>query len=174
MDFPKDREAAVFPSGLKARAVTPIAIYVSVCVILVDQITKSIAVAALQNGPVHIVGPFYFRLEYNSGFAFSLATGYGSIIGVVAVVVAAALLVYSFKVRSLVLKVALGLVAGGALGNVSDRIFRGHGGAVVDFIYSGFWPTFNLADSAIVVGAIVIAIVTLRSEGVERRKGQGA
>ncbi len=160
-------------SDLKERAVTFLAIYVAACVVAIDQVTKSIAVAELQNGPVHILGPFYFRLEYNSGFAFSLATGYGSIIGVVAVVVAAALLVYSFKVRYLLLKVALGLVAGGALGNVSDRIFRGHGGAVVDFIYSGFWPTFNLADSSIVVGAILIALISLRSENMTRRKELG-
>jgi signal peptidase II len=151
-----------------------VALYVAALVVAIDQITKSLAVANLQAGPIHIFGPFYFRLEFNSGFAFSLATGYGSIIGVVAVVVATALLFYSAKTESLWFKVALGLVAGGALGNVSDRVFRGHGGAVVDFIYSGFWPTFNLADASIVTGAVLIAIISIRSERSSRRSQLGS
>ncbi len=160
-------------SDQKERVLAALAIYVAIIVFIVDQITKSIAVSSLKNGPVHIFGPFYFRLEYNSGFAFSLATGYGDIIGIVAVVVAVILFLYSFKVQSLVMRLALGMVAGGALGNVSDRIFRGHAGAVVDFIYSGFWPTFNLADSSIVIGAVLIALVSLRTERMARHKEQG-
>jgi len=66
-------------------------------------------------------------------------------------------------VRSTALAVALGLVVGGALGNLTDRVVRHHGGAVVDFIALHFWPTFNVADSCIVVGGILAALLLWRA-----------
>ncbi len=60
--------------------------------------------------------------------------------------------------------VAVGLILGGAVGNLADRLFRGHHGAVVDFLYSGFWPTFNVADTCIVVGSFLLALRLWRSE----------
>lgn len=127
-----------------------------------DQVTKSIAVAQLQNGPVHVVGPFSFQLAYNSGVAFSVAVGLTLPIVLVAVVVIGGLVAFARHVPSLPAAVALGLVLGGAFGNLADRLFRGHGGAVVDFIHSTFWPTFNVADSCIVCGALLLALVLFR------------
>ena len=59
--------------------------------------------------------------------------------------------------------VGVGMILGGAIGNLADRLFRGHHGAVVDFIYSGFWPTFNLADASIVCGCAVLALALWRA-----------
>lgn len=130
--------------------------------IAADQVTKSIAVAHLQNGPVHVVGPFSFQLEYNSGVAFSVGVGLTLPIVLVALVVVGGLVAFARHVPSLPAAVALGLVLGGALGNLADRLFRGHGGAVVDFIHSTFWPTFNVADSCIVCGALLLALLLFR------------
>jgi signal peptidase II len=63
--------------------------------------------------------------------------------------------------RTFALSVALGLILGGALGNLSDRLFRGHHGAVIDFITLTHWPTFNVADSCITIGAIVVVVTAL-------------
>ena len=68
------------------------------------------------------------------------------------------------RVQSTPIAVALGLVVGGALGNLADRVFRSHHGAVVDFIALHFWPTFNVADSCIVVGGILAAVLLWRGE----------
>jgi signal peptidase II len=61
--------------------------------------------------------------------------------------------------------IAVGLVLGGACGNLSDRLFRGEGGAVVDFIETSFWPTFNVADASIVIGAVLLGISLWRGGG---------
>ena len=71
------------------------------------------------------------------------------------------------RVRSLALAVALGLVVGGALGNLADRVVRGNHGAVVDFIALHFWPTFNVADSCIVIGSAILAALVLWRTGPE-------
>jgi MFS family permease len=85
---------------------------------------------------------------------------FGAVLGVVATVMAVVLVVLARRVRRTSSAVGLGLVLGGALGNLADRLFRGHGGAVVDFITLSHWPTFNLADTAITVG-VVLLVVTL-------------
>jgi signal peptidase II len=112
-----------------------------------------------------------FCLAYNEGMAFSVGWGSGAIIAGVALVIVVVLLMYARKVP-LYPRLLMGLVAGGAIGNVLDRAFRApapgsgnHGfmsGAVVDFVYTKFWATFNLADSAIVVGGILLAIALWR------------
>jgi signal peptidase II len=68
------------------------------------------------------------------------------------------------RVQSTPIVVALGLVVGGALGNLADRVFRSHHGAVVDFIALHFWPTFNVADSCVVVGGILAGVLLWRGE----------
>ncbi len=67
-----------------------------------------------------------------------------------------------------------GLMLGGALGNLVDRVFRGHGGSVVDFIHFGFWPTFNVADVAIVVGAVLLVVAFWRHVEEGRTGGAAA
>jgi signal peptidase II len=132
---------------------------VAAAVIAGDQVTKTLAVDRLTNGPVHVIGPFSFDLAYNTGIAFSLFTGFTLPI---VIVVAAIVGLVGFSARSIPSlrgSVGIGLVLGGSLGNLADRLFRGRGGAVVDFIHTSFWPTFNVADSAIVIGCVLIASV---------------
>jgi signal peptidase II len=83
------------------------------------------------------------------------------------IVVAAAIVASSFRLRNGLTAVSLGLILGGALGNLTDRAIRGDGllsGRVVDFIDFHVWPVFNLADSAIVIGALLLAVGGIRRE----------
>lgn len=130
--------------------------------LLADQVTKSLAVANLSGGAVRLLGPLELRLEYNSGVAFSLASGLTGPIIVVAVAVVLAVAWFARRVPTTLAAVGVGLVLGGAIGNLSDRLFRGHHGAVIDFIYTRYWPTFNVADSCIVCGCAVLALSLLR------------
>ena len=132
----------------------------------IDQLTKQWALSALSDGPNHVIGPLSFRLVFNSGSAFGINALSGLWLGLLAIVVVGFLLFYSRNLPSKAMTVLLGLVIGGALGNLTDRIFRaGDGfmsGRVVDFIDLSRWPVFNLADSGIVVGAIGAAIIGSR------------
>ncbi len=141
---------------------------VALAVIVVDQLTKWWAVGALDDGTIH-EGPFgsQLRLVYNTGSAFSLGSGLGPLFAVLAVAVSIALtwMVKRVPLRSVVF--GLGLVQGGAIGNVIDRAFRdGDGflrGPVVDFLEMGsWWPVFNIADVAIVVGGIIVVLLGSR------------
>jgi signal peptidase II len=140
-----------------------VAAVVAVVVVAVDQLTKSWAVHRLANGQIHVIWKLDLVLTYNSGSAFSLAQGWAPEIGAVAVIIVVVLLGVVRKLRSRVLAAAIGLVVGGALGNLTDRVVRGHHGAVVDFIALHFWPTFNVADSCIVVGSLWAAALLWRS-----------
>lgn len=131
-------------------------------VVAVDQATKVWAVAALSDGPISIWGDvLQLRLTRNPGAAFSSFTGGGAWLAVVAAAVAVLIASLLPKVALPVDRFALALIMGGALGNFSDRIFRSDGfldGAVVDFIDLSFWPTFNVADSAISVGVVLMLL----------------
>jgi signal peptidase II len=100
------------------------------------------------------------RLTINYGSAFSVARGRGAIISLLALVVVAVLLRSGRYATRPGMAVAIGLVFGGALGNLIDRAFRAGdgllGGGVIDFIDLQWWPVFNIADAAIVVGALVL------------------
>ena len=142
---------------------------ISLVVIVVDQITKSVAVSNLvMFQPVNLFPGFNFTLMYNEGAAFSFlsdASGWQRwFFTAVAIVVSVAIV---FWLRSLpsdqrVTALSLSLILGGAIGNVWDRIALGH---VVDFIdvyYGSYhWPAFNIADSAITVGAVILIIDSL-------------
>ena len=142
---------------------------VAAAVVACDQLTKNWAVRSLSSGPVHVVWKLDFELGYNSGSAFSLAPGLGPELTVVALVAIALLSFAAARSRSLLVLVGLGLILGGATGNVCDRLFRSHHGSVVDFIAFHFWPTFNLADASIVVGgALVVLAQFVGSEGRNR------
>jgi signal peptidase II len=137
----------------------------------VDRITKIWAESTLPGGPIDIVpGVLTLRFTTNSGGAFSIGQrAPWFFVGVTAVVVVI-ILATAFRHTSRLVGASLGLVLGGALGNLTDRALRGPGlrGRVVDFIDFHVWPVFNLADSAIVVGAILLALTGLR----ERRGGR--
>jgi signal peptidase II len=137
---------------------------VAVVVVAVDQTTKTWAVDRLSRGPIHVVWKLDLELTYNSGAAFSFAQGWAPVLGGLAVVAVLVLLGAVRRVQSTAIAVALGLVAGGALGNLADRVFRSNRGAVIDFIALHFWPTFNVADSCIVVGALMAAALLWRAD----------
>lgn len=112
----------------------------------------------------------FFRLTYvrNTGAAFGLFRDQAFALAIVGLVFVAALLVYVFffhrkfpLLDNRLGKLALGLVLGGTVGNIIDRIYLGH---VTDFIAVSIWPVFNIADPAIVVGVIILAYFLLRSE----------
>lgn len=126
-------------------------------VVTADQLTKTWAVDRLTKGAIHVIGPLDLSLTVNTGGAFGLAQGWAPVIASLAVLLVAVLLVAARHARSTFLAVSLGLVVGGAVGNLADRVFRGYHGGVVDFIDFHFWPTFNVADSCITVGTVLVA-----------------
>lgn len=143
-----------------------LAVVIAAAVVLIDQLTKHWAVHRLSGGrTVDVVGSLRFNLTYNSGMAFSRGKGLGPVIGVIALVVIVALLASLRRNGSILSTVGLGLVIGGAVGNILDRLFRDGngflGGTVVDFIDLQWWPVFNVADSAITVGGIILVVGSL-------------
>jgi len=140
-----------------------------------DRVTKIWAEATLPGSPIDIVpGVLTLRFTTNSGGAFSIGRSAPWFFVGVSVVVGAIILATSFRHTSRIVGASLGLVLGGALGNLTDRAFRDEGfrGRVVDFIDFHVWPVFNLADSAIVIGAIVLAWAGTR-ERPRDRPGEG-
>jgi signal peptidase II len=131
-------------------------------VVLLDQLTKAWVVATLADGPQSIIGDTVeLRLSRNPGGAFSLLTGFTPLLAVLAVIVAVVLVRVMRRTTDVVTVVALSLVLGGAVGNLLDRVFRAPGflhGEVVDFIRVGVWPSFNVADSAITIGAVLLLV----------------
>ena len=143
-------------------------VVVALAVLIADQVTKSLAVSRLSSGPIHVIGPFALVLSYNTGAAFSIGTGLTLPIVVIVVITVPVLAWFGRTVPNTVAAVGVGMILGGAVGNLCDRLFRGHHGAVIDFLRSGFWPTFNLADSAIVCGCAVLAIALWRTTATTR------
>jgi len=133
---------------------------VAASVIALDQLTKWWAAETLPGSPITVI-PDVLHLRYvtNSGAAFGFFSGGGPVLAVLALVVIVGILVVVVrKTHGWPESVVLGLVIGGAAGNLVDRLTRGDGlldGAVVDFIDFSFFPAFNLADSAITVGAVL-------------------
>jgi signal peptidase II len=138
-----------------------------VAVIALDQATKAWAASGLRDSPVSVIGSTVeFQLARNTGSAFSLFQTVTPLLAVLAVALVAVLVRTLNRTEDRMVLVALALVLGGALGNVSDRLFRAPGflhGAVVDFIKVGSWPTFNVADSAITIGAVLLVVWSLLS-----------
>ena len=140
---------------------------VAAVVLVVDQASKHWALNALQDGPIELIGSLRLFLTYNTGAAFSLASGrgIGPLVTVLAVVVIAGL-AFGYTSRHPLGATSVGLISGGAVGNLVDRAFRGDDGflqgAVVDFIDLQWWPVFNVADAAIVVGAVLLVVASFR------------
>jgi signal peptidase II len=140
---------------------------VAVVVLALDIATKHLAVDRLSDrGPVEVVdGVLHLELVRNSGAAFGFASGLTVVLSVVAVTVVVVILRAARALRSAWWAVALGLVLGGAVGNLLDRIFRNPGlfrGRVVDFLALPHWPVFNLADSSIISGGALMVLLSLR------------
>ncbi|MEV0105427.1 signal peptidase II [Nocardia sp. NPDC050799] len=131
-----------------------------------DLVTKIIVVARIRPGePVSIIGDFVeLVLVRNPGAAFSMATGMTWLLTLIATAVVIGVLRIGRTLRSTLWAIGLGGVLGGALGNLMDRLFRAPGplqGHVVDFVSVGWWPVFNVADSSIVCGAILLVTLTV-------------
>ncbi|MGL5858246.1 MAG: signal peptidase II [Angustibacter sp.] len=142
---------------------------------VLDQLTKIAAVASLKPGqPVELVGEvLQLQLIRNPGAAFSLATGMTWVLTAVALVVVVVVLRAVRRITSTAWALALGLLLGGALGNLADRLFRAPGigqGHVVDFIAYGGLFVGNIADIAIVMAAVLIGILALRGVGMEGKR----
>ena len=139
---------------------------ISAVIVLLDQISKAWALGVLADGHIiPVVWTMQFNLTYNRGMAFSRGTGIGPIIGVIGLVVVVLLLLSLRRADNALTRVATGLIIGGAVGNILDRLFRGSGwmrGAVVDFIDFQWWPVFNVADMAIMIGAATMMVAMLK------------
>jgi signal peptidase II len=142
-------------------------------VVVVDQTSKVLVTAWLGEGSgsarVDLWGPV-FALQYtrNSGAAFGLMSGHGLLLTIIAAIIVVVLVAVAGRTGQRLTwhTAALGLVAGGAVGNVMDRLWLGH---VVDFIDVGRWPTFNLADAAITAGIGLFIVVGFRQSSQEER-----
>lgn len=150
---------------------------IAAAVVTADQVTKTWAVRALAGrDPVEVVdGVVRLRLVRNAGAAFSFATGTGMtwVFTVLAVAVSVVILRIARRLGNAWWALALGLMLGGAMGNLVDRLFRAPGparGHVVDFVELPHWPVFNVADSALVSAAVLIAWLGLRGIDVDGRR----
>ncbi len=136
-------------------------------VVVLDQVTKSWIVATHSLVPLEIVGhDIEFRVARNSGGAFSTFTNATIVLAILAIGLSIWLVRTLRRSTDRATIVTLSLVLGGALGNLSDRVFRSPGvlrGHVVDFVKVGSFPSFNVADSAITVGAILLVLMSFRS-----------
>ena len=147
------------------RSVYPVLLIAALVVVIADQLTKTIALETLSDGPVDLIsGAITFRLSYNPGGVFGLGQDFPVVFLVATIAVVGFILVWARKIDDRRWLVPLGLVLGGGLGNVADRILRDTDGRVVDFIDLHVWPIFNLADSAIVTGVLLILLLGFRSE----------
>ena len=139
---------------------------IAAVIMLLDQVSKAWALGVLADGRViHVIWTMQFNLTYNRGMAFSRGTGIGPIIGVIGLVVVVLLLLSLRRADNALTRVATGLIIGGAVGNILDRLFRGSGwmrGAVIDFIDFQWWPVFNIADMAIMIGAATMMVAMLK------------
>lgn len=160
---------------------------IATTVVVLDLVSKIIIVATVQpNQPVRLLGGLvYLSLIRNPGAAFSLATGMTWLLALVAIGVVIVIIRMAPRLRSTPWAVSLGLVLGGAIGNLIDRIFRAPGflqGHVVDFVSvfgpnAEYFPVFNVADSAITIGGIslvVTALLGIDFDGTSTRKAKSA
>ena len=130
---------------------------VALAVIAVDLATKAWASAALDANGIDLPGPLDLRLAYNRGVAFSLFNDMpaGATIAITAAVTAV-LAIAAW--RGLLPTIPAGLILGGALANLLDRL---QGGSVVDLLYTSWWPTFNLADAFLTIGVVLLAVASV-------------
>jgi signal peptidase II len=180
-----DPDAAPAGEGIAGEGVAParprrvaVLVGVAVFVIAADVISKALVVSRLAGKPpVHVLGNFLeLVLTRNPGAAFSVGTSMTIVFTAIAVGVVLYILRAARNLRSVGWSIALGLLLGGATGNLVDRIFRAPGlfvGHVVDWIQVPHWPVFNLADSSVVCGGILVALLALRGIGFDGTRAAG-
>jgi signal peptidase II len=135
-------------------------------VFLLDRLTKILAERHLQGRPPVVLIPRVLSLDYttNSGGAFGVFGSQPWLFFAATVAVCAVIVFVSTRVAGVLPSVGLGMILGGAVGNLTDRVIHGSGvsGRVVDFIHLNLWPVFNAADSAIVIGAALVVLASAR------------
>lgn len=151
---------------------------VAVLVLTLDVVTKVVVVAELEGRRTLelLGGQLLIRVTRNSGAAFSFAEGYTILFTAVAVAVIVVIVRIARRLSSGGWAVSLGLLLGGATGNLLDRLLRSPGpgrGAVVDFLDFQVWPSFNVADSAIVVGGLLAVLLSFRGIEVDGTRRTG-
>ena len=136
-------------------------------VAVLDQLTKQWALSALADGPVDLVGSLRLNLVFNDRAAFSLGFGSTTAIALIGCTMVVVLVVMGVRAEQRAWALGLGIILGGALGNLSDRAFRAGdgflGGRVVDMVDLQWWPVFNLADVALWVGIAVLLMASRRT-----------
>jgi len=146
------------------------ALFISAIVLILDRVTKCIAYNILvQDESICIIsGIFHITLVFNKGIAFGLFPGQGLLFAVMAFFAAAFIAFFIWKNANSgrVIICALSLILGGALGNLIDRLTTGF---VIDFIDFRIWPVFNVADSAVTVGTVLLALNILLTKNVKRK-----
>ncbi|RST07103.1 signal peptidase II [Streptomyces sp. WAC05374] len=162
-----DGEAAAPAEQPRGRRRVVALLVVALVAYLLDLGSKMLVVAKLEHHePIQVVGDLLrFVAVRNPGAAFGIGEAFTVIFTLIAAVVIVVIIRLARKLYSLPWAIALGLLLGGALGNLTDRIFRSPGvfeGAVVDFIAPAHFAVFNLADSAIVCGGILIVILSFK------------
>jgi len=168
--------------GLPSLLSAGLLLVVAATVVALDQWSKSWALHDLSDvARRHVIGPVYLTLTFNRGAAFSLGAGASPIIEAVAIALVVVVIAMSRRAAkggaNVAIIIGLGLLLGGALSNLADRLFRHHHGAVVDFIQLvSWWPTFNVADASITVGAVtlVVAMVFIPPTRTSTRTTQAA
>ena len=134
---------------------------------LFDFVTKAWALQSLSTEPRKVIGSLLqFTLVYNSGAAFSFATGFTILFSLIALSVVIATIYFAPRITSRGWQLTIGLLLGGVLGNLTDRIFREPSflsGYVIDWIQIPHWPVFNIADSAICIAAAISFVLSMRN-----------
>ena len=176
-DAEPETDAAPVPTPRRL----PLLLSIAAIVLALDVVTKVIAVKLLPPGqPVPIIGDTVtWTLVRNSGAAFSMATGYTWVLTLIATGVVVGIFWMGRRLVSPWWAVGLGMILGGATGNLVDRFFRAPGplrGHVVDFLSVGWWPVFNVADPSVVGGAILLVVLSIFGfdfDSVGRRNADG-
>ena len=134
---------------------------------LFDFVTKAWALQSLSTEPRKVIGSLLqFTLVYNSGAAFSFATGFTILFSLIALSVVIATIYFAPRITSRGWQLTIGLLLGGVLGDLTDRIFREPSflsGYVIDWIQIPHWPVFNIADSAICIAAAISFVLSMRN-----------
>ena len=175
-------ETADHEDGPRPRRRLRLLLTVAGVVLVLDIVTRVRAVRGLTPGqPVSVIGDTVtWTLVRNSGAAFSMATGYTWVLTLIATGVVIGIIWMGRRLVSPWWAIGLGMILGGAMGNLVDRFFRSPGplrGHVVDFLSIGWWPVFNVADPSVVGGAILLVVLSLLGvdyDTVGRRRNSGA
>jgi signal peptidase II len=173
-----DRAAPGSPAADQGRRRIGALLAVAVAVLAADIITKAIVVANLSDrAPVRLLGGFLkLTVSRNPGAAFSIGPSLTIVFSAIAVGVIVFILRASRRIHSLAWTISLGLLLGGATGNLIDRLLRYPGpfrGYVVDWIWLPHWPVFNLADSSIVCGGVLAVLLAVRGVHIDGSRTAG-